>query len=394
MKAHLAIDIKRSIDNILSSTSTCPDRVVSSIDGNVKKHTRLQALLMSKPRDRLDKIIQEIVLNHAVASEKMGAGSLDGFINSLTSTVRPHMDGGPTYGKHADVDDINRLIDRHTCNARPVIKAMLREAISLAGFHGRIIVEKTKARTPSVELVCGYTFTLVPCFVNDFSFSYPRVACIDGYVESVSEIHHLLEEASSAKEPLVMVSRGASDDVINTLKVNHSKGTLNVIPLFARFDLEGMNTLVDIAIVSGTDVVSSTKGNLISSLDYSSLPRVQQVTSFKGTTVFQEYRTTYSVAAHVARLRDRRVNTQEDEISSLLDDRIRSLSPNHVVLRIVDDVDFITNSQAVDRTLRSVKSCIERGIDETGEPVTACIASQYHAMRCKETLDSIGAALV
>jgi chaperonin GroEL (HSP60 family) len=271
---------------------------------------------------------------------------------------------------------------------------MVREALTLAGFRGRIIVEKTLSMTPSVELVRGYTFDVRLGFPIDFSVANPRIACVDGFIESVSEVHHLLEAAATSREPCVFFVRGLTDDVIHTLRVNHDRGTLRVFPAIVPFDLDGMNTLVDVAVVSGSDVVSSLKGELISSIDFHRLPIVERVTSFKGNTVIMESRTAQAVRSHVARLRSRRVDEGVDEVGKLLDRRIRSLSPNHVVIRLPEGRDFVVNSQAVDLSLRTVRSCVERGMGEDGEPALSRPIAMIHAQRCRSTLTSLGAAIV
>lgn len=387
-------DLGHAVSRTVSRVGMRLDRVLTSERGKVEVNARLQALLRMRPFDALDRSMQEIVLGHAVACEKMGPGSLSRFIEILRQpgpidAVQSHV-----LGRHATVNDAHAIVDGCSYVAAPFVKAMLREALALAGFGGRIIVEKTSASVPSVELVRGYSFELQPCFPVDFSFLRPRVACIDGFIESVSEVHHLLEAASAAKEPCVVFLRGASDDVINTLRVNYDRGSLRVIPMVVRFDLEGMNTLVDVAVVSGADVLSSLKGELISALSFDLLPTVDQITAFKGSTVIQESRTATAVATHANRLRLRRTEETVNDLAPLLDARIRSLSPNHVVIRLRADKDFVVNSQAIDRALRATKSCIERGVDETGGPVVSELAALHHARRCRQTLAQMGAALV
>jgi hypothetical protein len=99
------------------------------------------------------------------------------------------------------------------------------------------------------------------------------------------------------------------------------------------------------------------------------------------------------VKKHVTELRTRRVDEKIDDKGKLLDLRIKSLSPNHVVIRIPDDKDFVINSQAIDYALRAVRSVIDYGITKDDMPVTTEIASQTHANRCIETLMGLGAYL-
>lgn len=392
-EARTEADVTRAISRVTKAITPQLDRVLTCSKGGTELITRLQSLVKTQHLDMLDRAVHETVLTHAIASEKMGPGSLSLFLD-LVSDDEVKASSGHVLGRHPTVDDVKRVVARRSSTARPFVGAMIWEALNLAGFGGRIIVEKTSSSVPSVELVRGYTFEVNPGFPLDFSFLRPRVACIDGFIESVSEVHHLLEAAAAAREPCVCFMRGASHDVIHTLRVNYDRGTLRVVPMIVRFDLDGMNTLNDIAIVAGTDVVSALKGELISSVNFSQLAVVEQVTAFKGSTVIVEGKTASSVRVHVGRLRNRREEERVDDVGRLLDARIRSLSPSHVVVRLPDDRDFVVNSQAIDNTLRSVRACIDRGVDESGDPVATVVAARYHAMRCRDTLKSLGAALV
>jgi len=270
---------------------------------------------------------------------------------------------------------------------------MLQQALKLAGWGGRVIIEKTQAREPSVELVRGYTFDLRAILPLDVSFVHARAVCIDGYVEEVSEIHHLLEAAAEAKEPVVLFVRGMSDDVKHTLKVNYDRGSLRVLPMAVPFDLEGMNTLNDLSVVCGCDLVSSLKGDLISSIRLHTAPYVDQVSVWRGRCVVANTSTHAHVAAHVAELRRRREEEKVDDKGKLFDKRIKSLSPNHVVIRLPDDKDYVTRSQAMDNALRAVKSAVDFGVTAEGDLAATEMASRVHADRCVKTLLELGAHL-
>lgn len=369
-------------------------KVVARVHGRPVIHTQLQLLFNMKFDNKVDRRLYELIVTHAAAAEKLGPGGFSRFLDLLED----YTDGSPTPQKqvvpaHATVHDVDRFIDRYGSRGGTRTVAMLKDALRLAGFTGRVIIEKTTSLMPSVELVRGYTFEIQQLLPIDFNFIRPRVACIDGYVESVSEVHHLLEAASEAKEPCILFIRGASEDVKHTLKVNYDRGSLRVIPLGVRFDLEGMNTLVDLATVTGAVLVSSLKGDLISSVKFSELPYVEQVTVFRGRVIVTDSKNRLAVKGHMSKLRERRANERVDDVALLLDKRIKSLSPNHVIVRLPDDKDFVTNSQAIDYALRAVRSAIDHGVDESGNLVATELAAQYHAKKCVQTLQNIGTYL-
>lgn len=354
-------------------------------------------------RDQLERSIYEVIVRHALMAEKMGPGAFIEFIEMLLENFQQincmqqpcvYRDISQTLQdiKHPMTQNVMMIVDEFMsgCNIRT--SSMLKEAMRLAGFGGRIVIEKTSSKTASVELVMGYTFNVQPCFSVTTKLERPRVFCIDGYIESVSEVHHLFEAAAEAKETCVIFVRGLSDDVKHTVKVNYDRGTLKVIPVLVKYDLEGMNTLNDISVVSGSDLVSSIKGDLISSIKFDEAPRIDEATIYPSKVIITHSKTGHSVAGQVAMLQRKREETEVDDVVNLLNDRIRALSPNHVIIRLIDDKDFVMNSQAIDYALRAIRSAVDYGIIDD-RLTTTKVAASVHSKKCFQTLMSLGAVL-
>ena len=388
--------------------SNVNDRVLVNRANGVLVHTRLQVLFNARFDDPLEQAIHEIIVNHAYAAERLGPGGFDACIERLLELFSPDDGRNPNQPSAFSLSDIvgpgaasptrpdvGCVLGKHLAAASPMTQAMLRQALDLAGFAGRIIIEKAQAR-PSIELVRGYTFDQAPAWPINVKLERPKVVCIDGYIESVSELHHLLEEASEAKEPVVLFLRGLADDVKNTLKVNYDRGSLRVVPIVVRFDMEGINVLNDVAVATGANLVSSFKGDLISNVRLADSVRVDDIVVHPTRVVVTSDRTRRAVEVHVAFLRSKRLDEKVDDVAQLFDARIKSLSPNHVVVRLPDDKDFVASAQAIDYALRAVKALVDHGtIDVRGQrmlTVTAA-AARIHATRCYETLKSMGAVL-
>jgi chaperonin GroEL (HSP60 family) len=360
----------------------------------------LQTLFNLKFDDELCQRVYEIIVTHATAAEKMGPGGFDRCIEQLLKNFEliergnqplncsNFVKGTLSRVRHASKQDLDALVASYTKSRET---SMLREALQLAGFGGRIIIEKTHSVVPSVELIRGYTFEVSPAFPVKAAFERPRTICIDGFIESASEIHHLLEAASEAKEPCLMFVRGLSDDVVHTLKVNYDRGSLRVVPIIVKYDLEGINAINDIAVVCGTDLVSSLKGDLISSINFNEVARAELAVVYPSKVVINNLSTKNAVAAQVkALLTKRKEQTLVQDVEKLIDARIRSLSPNQVVIRLPEDKDFVTSSQSIDYALRAVKSAVDFGLNEKGELVSSLVGASVHADRCTETLVSLG----
>jgi chaperonin GroEL (HSP60 family) len=348
--------------------------------------TQLQGIFDFKSGSVPHQLIHEIVLNHGLRAERISPGSLNAMLEIMVLKTDPIQ---PKFGLHASEHELHDIIE---INSDPFTSAVCKEAVRLAGLRGKIIVEKSASGVNSVELVSGYTFDLRPLFSIDCSLLLPRVACIDGLIESVSEIHHLLESAAETKEPCAIFVRGAAEDVKQTLKINYDRGHLRVVLCAVPFDLEGMNTLNDIATIAGCDLVSSLKGDLISSIRINELPVVDRIDVAPSRISLVSRSTRKQVFAHVNTLRARRDEESVDDLGALLDKRIRTLTPNHVVVRLVDDMNFVQKAQAIDTVLRTIRSTVQHGVHE-GSLAATHAAATFHAAACLKTLAALGAII-
>jgi hypothetical protein len=140
------------------------------------------------------------------------------------------------------------------------------EAVSVSGLEGKIHVEDGTLSNYVVEQKSGYYFDVL----KPFKFMLPangiweasnvKVLLIDGILERVSEIDKILNGAMTTKIPLLLIAHGFSEEVISTIKVNVDYNKFNIMPVRLTTDLESLNVINDIAVVSGGDVVSTLKG--------------------------------------------------------------------------------------------------------------------------------------
>lgn len=407
---HPHSDIDRAVVRVAARLTrlreNVKDRVLVARPSGLVVHTRLQAIFNLKFDDRVEQAIHEIVVTHAHSAERLGPGGFDACIERVLekfdvtagSNTNPAalvkmsdiVGGGASVPVRSDVDWV---LAEHLAGADERTQVMLHRALDLAGFAGRIAVDKARAR-PSVELVRGYTFDLAPAWPINARCERPRIVCIDGFIEAVSELHHLLEEAAESKETVLLFVRGLADDVRNTLRVNYDRGSLRVVPIIAKFDIEGINVLNDVAIASGAHLVSSHTGELISATKLSEAVRIDEAVVYPTKVALTNTASRMSVEAHVAFLRKKRLDEKVDDVARLFDARVKALSPNHVIVRLPDDKNYVASAQAIDYALRAIRALIEHGtVEFRGKrmlTVTA-LASVVHADRCYETLRSLGA---
>lgn len=135
-------------------------------------------------------------------------------------------------------------------------------------------------RTINIQAHEGNDFCVEPEDNFAFNFSYDfdffanlsnvtfrnyKFVIVDGYIESVGEIHHLLESASKNKKPYVIFCYGMSEEVKYNIMKNNSRGAIKVFPVSLDTNDENtLNILNDIAVIHDGDIVTSNMGQTIS----------------------------------------------------------------------------------------------------------------------------------
>jgi len=189
--------------------------------------------------------------------------------------------------------------------------------------------------------------------VQNLEIKSPKIVCVDGYIETVSEIHHLLTELSEKSIPAILFCRGMSEDVLHTIKTNNDRRTLQVYPCSVHFDLENANTLVDLAVISGCDVTSSLKGDLISSINFSSLGNVEKINLSQNNISIKSSKSE-RLKSHLNALKEK--IKERPEISEILSKRLKSLNSSYLEISIPDGLDYYYKSKQLDEGIRIISS--------------------------------------
>lgn len=368
----------------------------SAVRGSVTKFmldsspdSGLQAISSLKFQKNSEARIFELLMSHAIKAEAVAPGSAE-ILFKLLSGDAPIDSSVLPLSSH----NIDQLLSTFSKGS---IKNIVKSALEMAGLHGKIVLSAVPVNGENevVELNSGSFFSDVqPAFsLKSSKFLNPKVLCIDGFIESVSEVHRILENASKSQETIIMFLRGLSDEVIHTLKVNYDRGTLSVVPVITKYDLDGVNLLNDIAVVSGGDVVSSLKGQLISAIDISSSPRVDVVDITSSGVLIENSKTAAAIDLHIFQLQQKLISQEHSASQELLAKRIQSLGTNRVSIKLLDDHNRSKKSFMIDRCLRAVKSASTYGICECmGKiyPYSSIRSANFYYQQLKELIENLG----
>ena len=334
--------------------------VMSSLvqEGNSSRLRRgLQHFTFLKFTDR-HKPLFDSIMSHAIQAEKLCPGSgllfLKKFcgVSETTGQKRPR-----------NKSDLRRILQDLSLDSS--VRSLLITSLDFCSSNTKLSVKKSLSGKTFVEITEGYIFEVKPLLsqrVEDLKNA--RICCIDGYIENVSEIHRLLTDLSDKKESCVILCRGMSNDVLHTLKVNLDRRTVIVYPYIVPFDTENVNTLVDVATVSGTDVTSSLKGDLLSTIDLSRTGLVENCLLSGNSLRILNRKTKENVRRHVSHLRQ--LVLDRPELEEILSKRMRSLNSSCIEIAIPDDIKYYSVSQQLDFSIRIISSIMSNTYDPEG----------------------------
>ena len=327
-------------------------RSINVLDESPKVKNLFQHLLGLKYFNKEIQSIYEIVISHALQSEKICPGSGILFLQKFSKQNKSNeLKISPKVSKK-DIRDIIEEISE-----LEIVRDILNQILDLSNVNTKISIKKSNSSNLYIEFTDSFSFKInspikfIPSTLQDV-----KAICIDGFIESVSEIHHILTYFSENKSPCLLFCRGFSEDVLSTIKVNNDRKTLSIFPFIIPFDVENSNLLVDIAVASGCDVISSLKGDLISSIDLRSLGNIESSLISVDTVRIKNSKTKKRVSEHVNHLK--RKIEEKSELTDLFVKRIKQLSSSNIEICIPDDMNYNSLSMDLDLGIRTITSII------------------------------------
>ena len=152
---------------------------------------------------------------------------------------------------------------------------LISTALDKVGREGIVAIEESKTGETSLEVVEGMQFDRgfkSPYFVTDnntmqavLDDSY--VLIYDGRITQANELVNVLNKVSSESKPLLIVAEDIDNEALATLIVNKMRGTIQAVAVKApEFGDRRTMALEDLAIITGGQVISKSKGHKLDKL--------------------------------------------------------------------------------------------------------------------------------
>ena len=170
--------------------------------------------------------------------------------------------------RKASKDDIVKIIKR--MNFSSSVSKLLNDILQCAEMNTFFDVSQSPSRKSYYQNIIG----------NEIQIDIPQVSLlknsswvktsvdtliVDGIIESVSQIHHILERASSKKSPTLIFCKSASEEVRKTIDLNFARSTIDLLLVETGFEIKNHHLFKDMSAVFDCDYVNIKMGDTISS---------------------------------------------------------------------------------------------------------------------------------
>jgi chaperonin GroEL len=261
-----------------------------------------------------------------------------------------------------------------SANGDATIGKLIAEAVQKVGKEGVITVEEAKGIDTTVTVVEGMQLDrgyISPYFVTntekmECELENPYILLCDKKISAIKDLLPILEKASAAGSPLLIIAEDVDGAALSTLVVNRLRGSLKVAAVKAPgFGDKRKDLLEDIAILVGGTVISEEKGLKLESVELDSLGRAEKVVIDKdNTTIINGSGDKKLIDARAAQLKTQVENTTSDYDREKIQDRLAKLSGGVAVLYVgaATEVEMKEKKDRVDDALSATKAAVDEGI--------------------------------
>lgn len=251
---------------------------------------------------------------------------------------------------------------------------LIAEAMEKVTSDGVITIEESKTAETYSEVVEGMQFDrgyITPYMVTDTDkmeavLDDAYILITDKKISSIQDILPLLEEIVKAGKKLLIIAEDLEGEALSTILINKLRGTFTCVAVKAPgFGDRRKEMLRDIAILTGTDVISSELGYELKDTTINDLGRARQVVVSKENTIIVDGAgNPDEIKARVAQIRAEIENTTSDYDKEKLQERLAKLAGGVAVLRVgaATEAEMKEKKLRVEDALAATKAAVEEGI--------------------------------
>ena len=278
----------------------------------------------------------------------------------------------------------------------PVIGGLIAEAFDKVGKDGVITVEESQTAITELEFTEGMQFDkgyLSPYFVTDPErmeavLEDAYILITQGKVSAVADILPVLDQVAQAKKPLLIIAEDVDGEALSTMVVNKIREILKVVAVKAPgFGDRRKAMLQDLAVLTGSSVISEEVGLKLESTQISDLGTARRIVVTKdNTTIVDGAGDKDEVAGRIHQIKAEIEHTDSDWDREKLQERLAKLSGGVCVIKVGahTEVELKEKKHRIEDAISATRAAIEEGIVAGGG------SALIHAVAALDDLDLVG----
>ncbi len=286
------------------------------------------------------------------------------------------------------------------------IGSLIADAMKRVSKDGVITVEEAKGTDTYVDEVIGMQFDrgyLSPYFITNSEkmvaeYEHPLILIHDKKISNVQDIVPVLEKASAAGKPLLIISEDVDSQALGVLVVNRLRGGLKVVAVKAPgFGDRRKAMLEDIAILTGGTVISEEQGYKLDAVELDHLGSCDKISVDKdNTVVVKGSGKKAKITARINQIKAQIETTTSDYDREKLQERLAKLSGGVAVLYVgaTTEVEMKEKKDRVDDALHATRAAVEEGVVTGGGVALIRSMSSLKNLKTDNEDQSMGVQIV
>ena len=281
--------------------------------------------------------------------------------------------------------------------ANEEVGVLVSDAMEKVTSDGVITIEESKTMKTELDLVEGMQFDrgYVSAYMAtdmdkmEANLDNPYILITDKKISNIQDILPVLEQIVQAGATLLIIAEDIDGEALTTLIVNKLRGTFNVVGVKAPgYGDRRKEMLVDIATLTGGEVISSDLGNELKDATIEMLGRAKSVKVRRDETIIVDGEgNADDIKSRVAQIKQQIEETTSDFDREKLQERLAKLSGGVAVIRVgaVTETEMKESKLRMEDALAATKAAVEEGIISGGG--SAYIHASKEVLKFAETLE-------
>lgn len=261
-----------------------------------------------------------------------------------------------------------------SANGDASIGKTIAEAMEEVGKEGVITVEEAKGLETTLDTVKGMQFDrgyLSPYFVTDsekmtVEMKEPYILVTDKKISNLEQLLPVLEPIAQSSRELLIIAEDVEGQALATLVVNKLRGGLKVAAVKApAFGDRRKAMLEDIAILTGSVVISEEHGYSLDSLQLSQLGTAGTVSITKDhSTIVDGAGDKSQVESRCTQIRQQIEASSSDYDKEKLQERLAKLAGGVAVIKVGGntEIEVKEKKDRIDDALAATRAAVEEGV--------------------------------